>query len=75
MWFHSDRDPKKFLKALLTIGKWLILGPLIGGGVLAVIGFLFAGWEGAINGFYFGLAFGAMGGVMTAGSKALSELE
>lgn len=75
MWFFSDRDPKKVLQALLKIGRWLILGPLIGGGILALIGLLIAGWDGAVNGFFMGLAFGAMGGVMTAGSKALSEME
>ena len=74
MWFYSDRDPKKFMKAVWFIGKWMLLGPVIAAALLGVIGFLVAGSEGFINGIYIGLTFGAMGGVMTAGSRALSRL-
>lgn len=74
MWFYSDKDPKQFLQAIWFIGKWLVLGPVIGAGLLAGIGYLIAGSEGFINGIYLGLVFGAMGGVITAGSRALSHL-
>jgi hypothetical protein len=75
MWFHADRDPKVILKSVWTIARWLLFGPLVGGGLLALVGLLLVGWEGAVNGLFTGLAFGAMGGVMTAGSKALSEMD
>ena len=42
---------------------------------LAVIGFLLVGREGALNGLYIGLAFGAMFGVITAGSRVLAGLD
>lgn len=75
MWFYSDRDPKLFLAAVGFIAKWLILGPLIGGGLLAGVGFVLVGREGAVNGFYMGLAFGTLGGAITAGSRALAGLD
>lgn len=75
MWFYPDRDPKKFLSAVWYIGKWLVLGPIIGGALLALIGFIWLGVEGAINGLYMGLAFGTMGGAITAGSRALANLD
>jgi hypothetical protein len=75
MWFDPGRDPKRFLSSLWYIGKWLVMGPLIGGGLLALVGFFLVGVEGAINGFYIGLAFGTMGSAMTAGGRALSRLD
>jgi len=73
MWFYSDKDPKQFLQAVWFIGKWMLLGPVIGAVLLAAIGYLVAGSDGLINGVYIGLTFGAMGGVITAGSRALSR--
>jgi hypothetical protein len=72
MWYYSNRNPKNLLRAIWFIAKWLILGPVIGGALLALVGFLLVGVEGAINGLYIGLAFGTMGGAITAGSKAMA---
>jgi len=39
------------------------------------VGWLLVGREWILNGFSIGLAFGAMGGAISAGSKALSEID
>jgi uncharacterized membrane protein YedE/YeeE len=73
MWFEPDSDPRQFLRSLWLFAQWLILGPLIGAALVALIGFIFAGVEGAKNGARMGAAFGTMGGVMATGAKVLSE--
>jgi hypothetical protein len=75
MWFRRDTtDTTQFRRAVWDIGKWIILGPAIGGLGLLVFALLIGVRpENLMNAVIWGAAFGMMGGVSVAGTKWMSR--
>lgn len=57
MWFPYQRDSGRLGRAARSITNWLVLSPLIAGGLRSVVG-----REGILYGFFIGLVLGTMGG-------------